>query len=202
MFVNVDSSSAMCAEALRGAMAALCIFDWASWEATLEHAANDFAMALCTALRAEPLAPAAVADAGAQAGEPMCDASSTMGSGMLVREVGCTATFSAAGIRLVSKETQAQPRLVNRNVQAQAECKDFSSTTVAAMVSVAHVGTSCAPSVVDASTCHYLVPGVGLLDCSVQTEVANHIPTVPQSELEALQEALSREFNGGPGCRE
>ena len=93
MFVNVNSSSAVCAEALRGAMAALCIFDWASWEAVLDHDPKGFALALCTALCTESPAPVAVAEVGVQAVVATCDAGSTMGSGIICATCGVHRDF-------------------------------------------------------------------------------------------------------------
>ena len=138
-------------------------------------------------------AQSASVQAGVQAGVAMCDAHSTMDSNVIVQEVGCTATFSAAGVRLVSKQTQAsvhtpQPQLVNRSMQAQPQRRNVGSMAVGVVsqISVAQDQVS-SVSMVDASTGNDLVRGAGLTERGVQTEIA----VVAASDLEELQQDLA-----------
>ena len=84
----------------------------------------------------------------------------TMESVINVREVGSMATFSPmTGVRMVSMEVQCKPpQMVERAVQVKAPA-------------VRHASVSASVSTANASTCHYLVVGVGLQHGGSQTEM-------------------------------
>ena len=87
------------------------------------------------------------------------------------RDVGSMATFSPTGARLVAKEVQASPRV--RTSEAQ---------TLGATVE-----TGENVRMVDTSTCHYLVHGIGLAHDATQTEPSS------QEGVAMLAEAKERE---------
>lgn len=88
------------------------------------------------------------------------------------RDVACTATFSAylPFPRMVSAATQCSVAMKSRAAQASARTK-----------------------MVDASTSHYLVAGVGLVHTSVQTEVGAVATVSVQTEVGVAAELLAAE---------
>ena len=86
--------------------------------------------------------------------------------GVVTRDVASMATFSTIGARLVSSQVQCNVRMVQREVQATRVVRDASAS---ATISTA-----------DASTCHYLVVGIGLAHGSTQTEPEPELPHQPE----------------------
>ena len=148
MWVSIASDAA-CAAALQQALDDYGVVDTDALQAVLEipeTAAAGLARALCTALQA---APPVMVDASTMASVV---ASSDAGVSAVVRtrDVGSTATFSPTGARLVAKEVQASPRV--RTSEAQTLGATGTADTGASPDKV---------TMVDASTSHYLVPGIG-----------------------------------------
>ena len=86
--------------------------------------------------------------------------------GVATRDVASMATFSTTGARLVSSQVQCNVRMVQREVQATRVVRDASAS--------ATIKTA------DASTCHYLVVGIGLAHGSTQTEPEPELPHQPE----------------------
>ena len=86
--------------------------------------------------------------------------------GVATRDVAFMATFSTTGARMVSSQVQCNVRMVQREVQATRVVRDASAS--------ATINTA------DASTCHYLVVGIGLAHGSTQTEPEPELPHQPE----------------------
>ena len=175
MWVSIASDAA-CAAALQQALDDYGVVDTDALQAVLEipEAAAGLARALCTALQA---APPVMVDASTMASAV---ASSDAGVSAVVRtrDVGSTATFSPTGARLVAKEVQASPRV--RTSEAQTLGATGTADTGASPDKV---------TMVDASTSHYLVPGIGLAHGGTQTEPSSRW----EKGVAALAEAKERE---------
>ena len=98
---------------------------------------------------------------GSQAVTSACEASSTTDALITVQDKACMATFSSSGARLVSKDAQASVRTQSKLVQTRSAItatRDLGTTTNGLI------------STTEASTCHYLMAGVGLLEVGIQTD--------------------------------
>ena len=173
MWVSIASDAA-CAAALQQALDDYGVVDTDALQAVLEipETAAGLARALCTALQA---APPVMVDASTMASAV---ASSDAGVSAVVRtrDVGSTAAFSPTGARLVAKEVQASSRVRTSETQTLG----------------ASVGTGARADkvrMVDASTSHYLVPGIGLAHGGTQTEPSSRW----EKGVAALAEAKERE---------
>ena len=173
MWVSIASDAA-CAAALQQALDDYGVVDTDALQAVLEipETAAGLARALCTALQA---APPVMVDASTMASAV---ASSDAGVSAVVRtrDVGSTAAFSPTGARLVAKEVQASSRVRTSETQTLG----------------ASVGTGARADkvrMVDASTSHYLVPGIGLAHGGTQTEPFSRW----EKGVAALAEAKERE---------
>ena len=171
MWVSIASDAA-CAAALQQALDDYGVVDTDALQAVLEipEAAAELARSLCTAIQAAPpvmvdtctmVSPVASSDAGVSA---------VVGT----RDVGSMATFSPTGARLVAKEVQASPRVRTSEAQTLGATVETGARTE--MVRM-----------VDASTCHYLVHGIGLAHDATQTEPSS------QEGVAMLAEAKERE---------
>ena len=173
MWVSIASDAA-CAAALQQALDDYGVVDTDALQAVLEipETAAGLARALCTALQA---ALPVMVDASTMASVV---ASSDAGVSAVVRtrDVGSTAAFSPTGARLVAKEVQASSRVRTSETQTLG----------------ASVGTGARADkvrMVDASTSHYLVPGIGLAHGGTQTEPSSRW----EKGVAALAEAKERE---------
>ena len=108
----------------------------------------------------------ALIDATAGTAHVSVQAEPTTEHGVATRDVASMATFSTTGARLVSSQVQCNVRMVQREVQATRVVRDASAS--------ATINTA------DASTCHYLVVGIGLAHGRTQTEPERELPHQPE----------------------
>ena len=97
------------------------------------------------------------------------------------REVGSMATYSPSGVRLVSAESQTPVVCVVQRASQANVAVPVADAAVGAAACMADAPTQCVVETANASTSHYLVPGLGLTVAATQTGL----------DVAALEETLA-----------